>query len=290
WFNPIYLLDKANKFNTQFYSLGKALPELHELVDKYEPELIWADGDIGPIPYWNSTTFLAWLYNDSPVKDQVVVNDRWGDGCSCKHGGYFNCNDRYRPGKLEQHKWENCYTIDRNSWGFRKEASLSDILSSKELIKGLIETVAFGGNYLLNVGITASGMVTPIFEERLRDIGHWLQTNGEAIFATVPFDPIQQDLTTDSVYYTYKNVSKTAYALITEWPQNSILRLEALPFSSKLPNKVELLIGPGTLVPVPLSRNPQNSSQLLVNLQTASFGKLSPPNVQFAWVLKLSLS
>lgn len=37
--------------------------------------------------YWKSKEFLAWLYNDSPVKDTVVVNDRWGSGDSCKHGG-----------------------------------------------------------------------------------------------------------------------------------------------------------------------------------------------------------
>ena len=34
----------------------------------------------------------------SPVKDTVVVNDRWGDNARCKHGGFFNCNDKYNPG------------------------------------------------------------------------------------------------------------------------------------------------------------------------------------------------
>lgn len=34
----------------------------------------------------------------SPVKDTVVVNDRWGSGDSCKNGGYFTCHDRYNPG------------------------------------------------------------------------------------------------------------------------------------------------------------------------------------------------
>ena len=35
----------------------------------------------------------------SPVKDTVVTNDRWGSGCSCKHGGFYTCSDRYNPGK-----------------------------------------------------------------------------------------------------------------------------------------------------------------------------------------------
>ena len=36
----------------------------------------------------------------SPVKDTVVVNDRWGSGDSCKNGGYFTCHDRYNPGNV----------------------------------------------------------------------------------------------------------------------------------------------------------------------------------------------
>ena len=39
-------------------------------------------------------------YYYSPVKDTVVVNDRWGSGDSCKNGGYFTCHDRYNPGIL----------------------------------------------------------------------------------------------------------------------------------------------------------------------------------------------
>ncbi len=50
--------------------------------------------------YWQSKEFLAWLYNDSPVNQTVVVNDRWGSGDSCKHGGYYTCADRYNPGTL----------------------------------------------------------------------------------------------------------------------------------------------------------------------------------------------
>ena len=36
----------------------------------------------------------------SPVKDTVIVNDRWGKGDACKHGGYFTCHDRFNPGQL----------------------------------------------------------------------------------------------------------------------------------------------------------------------------------------------
>ena len=69
--------------------------ELYELVAEYEPDLIWSDGDPAPPEYWQSQEFLAWLYNESPVKDSVVVNDRWGFDTSCKHGGFLNCADRF---------------------------------------------------------------------------------------------------------------------------------------------------------------------------------------------------
>lgn len=74
------------------------MPQMHEIVERYRPEVVWSDGDWeAPYTYWNSTEFLAWLYNKSPVKDVVVVNDRWGSGCACHHGGYYTCSDRFEP-------------------------------------------------------------------------------------------------------------------------------------------------------------------------------------------------
>ena len=104
------------------------MPELYDLVQKYEPEIIWSDGNwIGVDHYWNSTNFIAWLYNESPVKKTVVVNDRWGAEDECNHGDIHTCNDRYNPGTLQKHKWENCMTLDSKSWGYRYELFISKV-------------------------------------------------------------------------------------------------------------------------------------------------------------------
>lgn len=122
-------------------------------------------------------------------------------------------------------------TIDKYAWAFRRNARLQDFLTTQELIETLVTTVSCGGKYsqrstalravtilrrldwlvfiqmcllkagnlLMNIGPTADGMIRPIFEERLRALGSWLQVNGEAIFGTRPWI-VQNDTFTSSVW------------------------------------------------------------------------------------------
>ncbi|XP_069692576.1 alpha-L-fucosidase-like [Periplaneta americana] len=229
WFNPLYLYDKGNNFSTQLFVKQKTMPELYELVETYSPEVIWSDGEWEATDdYWTSKEFLAWLYNDSPVKDTVVVNDRWGIGDVGKHGDYYTYADRYNPGVLKPHKWENCMTIDKQSWGYRRNAKLSDYLTMKQLLKTLAETVSCGGNLLMNVGPTKDGIISPIFEERLRSMGAWLKINGEAIYSSRPWT-YQNDTFTSGVWYTKKNsaADKIVYAIVLNWPRGGKLILAA---------------------------------------------------------------
>lgn len=100
WYNPLYIKDKANNFTTNQYYTNKVKLETNELVEKYKPEIFWSDGEWDAhYTYWEATQFIAWLYNESPVKDTVVVNDRWGGNMLCKHGDFYTCTDRYNPGK-----------------------------------------------------------------------------------------------------------------------------------------------------------------------------------------------
>ncbi|XP_012940107.1 alpha-L-fucosidase [Aplysia californica] len=246
WFNPLFLKDQANGFRTQEYVKTKTLPELYELVNRYKPDVVWSDGEWMALDeYWNSPEFIAWLYNDSPVKDTVVVNDRWGNNTRCKHGGFWDCTDHYKPGKLVPHKWENCMTIDKYSWGYRRNARLADIHTMEELIEQLVTTISLGGNLLINVGPTAYGEIAPIYEERLRQMGSWLGVNGEAIYKTKIWT-YQNDSVAPNVWYTsgQTNSSEPAvYAILLSWPTSNSLRLGSPVASAD--TQVSLLGYPG---------------------------------------------
>jgi len=101
WYNPLYIADKSNNFTTDKFVTQKVIPELHELIETYKPDIIWSDGEAEATDsYWKSKEFLAWLYNESPVRDTVVVNDRWGINIACHHGGFYTCTDRFNPGNF----------------------------------------------------------------------------------------------------------------------------------------------------------------------------------------------
>lgn len=102
-------------------------------------------------------------------------------------------------GTLQPHKWENCLTIDHSSWGYRRDAVLSDYYTIEELIYELAKTISCGGNMLLNVGPTSDGMIPPIFEERLRQMGKWLHINGEAVYGSRPWI-FQNDTLTPNIW------------------------------------------------------------------------------------------
>jgi alpha-L-fucosidase len=221
WFNPGYLQDKANNFTTSYFVDTKTMPELYDLVRKYHPELIWSDGEWeAPSSYWKSTEFLAWYATHSAVANTAVWNDRWGADALCKHGGYLTCSDRYQPGKLVTRKWENALTIDGTSWGFNHNSTIESYLTTAHLIHELIETVAYNGNMLLNVGPGADGTMSPIFLDRLQGIGEWLGVNGDAIYSSRPWNVCQNET---NVYYTTKG--DTLYAIATRWPAQSKLFL-----------------------------------------------------------------
>jgi len=294
WFHPLYLQDKANNFKSNEYVMTVMLPQLREIINSFKPQVVWADGEWEAADwYWNSTDFLAWLYNDSPVKDTVVTNDRWGNNTECKHGGFLTCSDHYNPGVLQSRKFENGVTLDRESWGFRRNAALDDYRTIEELIYELVSTVSCGGNMIMNIGPTHDGRIVPVMEERLDQMGKWLKLNGEGVYKTKPWI-FQNDTTNPNVWFTsklrsYKKVETNriwnpqdqkntiVYAHLLQWPQDDKFVLASPTATSQ--TTISLLGYAGTL--------PFKATQdkgLEIDLSGVRWHKL--PNT-WAWTFKI---
>ncbi|CAL8070943.1 unnamed protein product, partial [Orchesella dallaii] len=244
WYQYSYEKDKANNWTTRDFPVKKCIPTLKELITRYKPDVLWSDGEWeAPDTYWGSEEFLAWLYNDSPVKDVIVTNDRWGSQTQGKHGGFYNFADKYNPGVLIPHKWENAMTVDKNAWTYRRNARLSDFLTPEELISTIVQTVACGGNILVNVGPTKEGTIAVIMEERLLQMGEWLGINGEAIYGSVPWTR-QKDTVTKGVWYTTNKDKSKVYAMTLNWPGTKIT-LGSITSTSKM--TVQMLGASGDL-------------------------------------------
>jgi alpha-L-fucosidase len=185
WFNPMWLNDRKR------YIDDYMRPQFMDAVTKYKPSVIFSDGEWElPSAEWKSAELLAWLFNESPVRDEVAVNDRWGKETRHKHGGYYTTE--YGSGlENTDHAWEENRGMG-HSYGFNRMETLTDYRTSKELLLMLADTVSRGGNLLLNVGPTADGRIPGIMEQRLNDMGDWLKTNGDAVYGTRPWSISRQ--------------------------------------------------------------------------------------------------
>ncbi|MGO8745338.1 MAG: alpha-L-fucosidase [Thermoguttaceae bacterium] len=177
WFNPLWKTDRAR------YVAEHMTPQFKDVVTRYKPAIIFSDGewDLSSAE-WKSEALLAWLFNDSPCRDDVVVNDRWGKECRHKHGGYWTTE--YAAGlKDDSHPWEESRGM-AYSYGLNRAERIDDYKTGREFILTLIDLVSRGGNLLLDIGPAADGTIPPLMEQRLLEIGDWLKVNGEAIYGT----------------------------------------------------------------------------------------------------------
>jgi len=181
WFNPLWLSG-----DRQAYVERHLFPQFKDLVTRYQPSVIFADGEWSlPSEQWRAPQLLAWLFNESPVRDKVVVNDRWGSETRHVHGGYYTTEyGAGLPGA--EHPWEENRGMG-HSYGFNRNEDLADYATGQRLLLTLLDTVSRGGNLLINIGPTADGRIPVIMQERLAYLGQWLAHNGEAVYGTRVF-------------------------------------------------------------------------------------------------------
>lgn len=178
WYNPLWKKDKNKYVDEHLW------PQMKDLINTYKPDVFWTDGEWeASAETWKSKEFLTWMYNESPVKQNVVTYDRWGSGdIRFKHGAVFT--PEYQPDlDFEDHYWEESRGMGF-SYGYNREEDAWDYNSTQSLVLQLIDKVSRGGNFLLDIGPDEHGKIPPIMQERLLQIGNWMNINGEAIYGT----------------------------------------------------------------------------------------------------------
>lgn len=171
--------------------------QIYELTHNYgDIDILWLDG--GWIrPEWSLTDETReWLGCYGRIQDidmpriakmarednpDLIIVDRSVGG---RYENY-KTPEQQIPGELLPYPWETCMSMG-DSWSFVENDNYK---STKQLIHMLVDIVAKGGNYLLNVGPDEDGQIPEVAVERLKEIGEWLKVNGQAIYNTRPLYP-----------------------------------------------------------------------------------------------------
>jgi alpha-L-fucosidase len=231
-----------------------------EIVDKYQPEVIYFDWWIcQPVfqPYLKK--FGAYYYNRGAEWDkEVAINFKEWEGRSFPDGtGVFDI-ERGRASQIRPDFWQTCTSVSKNSWGYVTNHEYKEVDS---IIDDLIDVVSKNGALLLNIGPKADGTIPETEQQMLRDIGKWLAVNGEAIYGTRPWkqfgegptldtggsftDTNRKPYTGEDLRFTTKG--DTLFAIALAWPENSKVIVKSLDDSVGKVTNVELLGHDGKL-------------------------------------------
>jgi alpha-L-fucosidase len=214
-------------------------PQLRELINNYgDIGVLWFDGEW--IPAY-TTEMGKDVYNYvRSLKPDIIINNRVDKGRQGMQGmnkdgsfaGDFGTPEQEIPDTgMPGVDWESCMTMN-DTWGYKY---FDDNWKSEEtLIRNLIDIVSKGGNFLLNIGPTAEGVVPAESIVRLKAMGRWMDVNGRAIYGAQasPFE--------SPAWGRYTQDDQAIYAHVFDWPEQGSLTIP-LDASAK---KVYLLSDP----------------------------------------------
>ncbi|GJQ30483.1 MAG: hypothetical protein HBSAPP03_23670 [Phycisphaerae bacterium] len=201
--------------------------QLKELLTNYgKIGILWFDGE------WEDT----WTHERGKALDayvrslqpDIIINNRVDKGRNDMAGlnkegdwaGDYGTPEQEVPATgMPGVDWESCMTMN-DTWGFR--ADDHNWKSSTELIRTLCDIVSKGGNFLLNVGPTAEGLIPEPSLTRLADIGRWMDANSEAIYGTHagPFPRLR--------FGRCSAKPGALYLHVFDWPADGLLRVPGL--------------------------------------------------------------
>lgn len=196
--------------------------QLAELMTDYGSiDILWLDGGWvrpkstvnaevlswgAPIPEWDQDIDMPAIAKMARAKQPgLIMVDR------TVHGEYENYQtpEQKVPDKPLEYPWETCMTMGE-AWGYVPNDKYKSV---NKLVHLLVDVVAKGGNFLLNVGPKPDGTFPDAVVERLAGIGKWMDINKEAIYATKPIAPYKHE---NVCYTTTKDGTVYAIYLLDE--------------------------------------------------------------------------
>ncbi len=201
--------DKGQDGSMDEYIDEVAIPQIREILTKYGPiSVLWFD-----TPKDMTHERAARIYDVLKLQPDIIVNNRLGGGFS----GDLETPEQYIPATgFPGRNWEACMTMN-DTWGYKKNDK--NFKSTRSLIRNLVDIASKGGNYLLNIGPTAQGLVPSESVTRLQQIGKWMDVNGESIHGTTsgPFNYLSWGRATRK--------GQTLYLHVFEWPASGVLHV-----------------------------------------------------------------
>lgn len=203
--------------NAEKYVSEKSIPQIQELIKKYDPDILWFDTP-SKLPLYLNIRILKAI-READKENRIVVNGRLVRYGGNNLGDYRNTGDRAAYFFPTEGPWESIPTTNE-SYGYsvvdtvRKPASF--------FIRLLASAASKGGNILMNVGPMGNGKWDEKDVEIFRGVGRWLEMNGEGIYGTVRTDlPVQPwGVTTCK--------GDTLYAHVFNWPDDGRLVIGGL--------------------------------------------------------------
>jgi alpha-L-fucosidase len=225
--------DPAQEGDFDQYLQDIALPQVSELIDRYDPAIIWWDTPVRMTE--ERVTPFAKLMAEHP---EIITNNRLGPGFE----GDTSTPERHVPPRgFPDELFEVCMTMNE-TWGYKLKDHKWK--SSQRLIRMLSDIASKGGNLLLNIGPRADGSIPQESIERLEAIGRWMEVNSEAIYATQA-SPFARRLSWGRVTQKAgKNGGTTLYLHVWDWPADGKI---LLPTLKEIPTSGVMLKGAATV-------------------------------------------